>query len=87
MPLLAPVQPEVTLTASTVGLHPRFGHTLVPNLFTIPLEDDLAALLEQLRQDGSDLELLGFGDRELQQLLDRLDSEDGLANPDDMTWP
>ncbi len=35
-------------------------------------EDDLAQLLHQLSEDGSDLGLLGFDDRSLQQLLDRV---------------
>jgi DNA modification methylase len=38
-------------------------------------EDDLATLLHQLRMEGSDLDLLGFEERELQLLLD------GLATP------
>ncbi len=47
-------------------------------------EDELAALLAQLREQGSDLELVGFDERELQQLLDRLDHEGGLTDPDDV---
>jgi ParB-like chromosome segregation protein Spo0J len=47
-------------------------------------EDDLAALLEGLRADGTDLELLGFDERELQQLLDRLGKDATLADPDDV---
>lgn len=43
--------------------------------------DDLAALLDRLRVEGSDVELLGFDERELQQLLDRLGSPI-LADPD-----
>ena len=46
--------------------------------------DDLAAVLEQLRLDGSELDLLGFGERELQELLDRLDKAAGLTDPDDI---
>jgi len=34
--------------------------------------DELANPLAHLREEGSDLDLLGFDDRELQQLLDRL---------------
>ncbi len=43
--------------------------------------DELAALLAQLRADGSDLDLLGFDERELQQLLDRLNAEP-LTDPE-----
>jgi len=42
-------------------------------------DDDLAKLLDSLHQDGSDLDLLGFGERELQQLLDRFGEELGRA--------
>jgi ParB-like nuclease domain len=45
--------------------------------------DELAALLDRLRTEGSDLDLLGFGERELQQLLDRLEPT-ALADPDDV---
>jgi DNA modification methylase len=45
--------------------------------------DELAALLERLRAEGSDLDLLGFDERELQQLLDRLE-QPALADPDDV---
>lgn len=47
-------------------------------------EDGLAALLSRLRDDGSDLDLLGFDERELQQLLDRLDHEPLAGDPDDV---
>jgi DNA modification methylase len=47
-------------------------------------EDDLAALLKQLGDDGSSLDLLGFSERDLQQLLDRLDREGGLTDPDEV---
>jgi len=49
-------------------------------------EDDLAGLLRQLDDDGRDLALLGFGDDDLQRLLDRLDAEGevGLTDPDDV---
>jgi len=46
-------------------------------------QDDLAALLDRLRAEGSNLDLLGFDERELQQLLDRLEHEP-LADPDDI---
>src|SRR5207249_1403757 len=46
------------------------------------LEDDLAALLANLRQDGSDLSIVGLNERELQQLLDRLSQADGMEDPD-----
>lgn len=45
--------------------------------------DELAALLDRLRAEGSDLDLLGFDERELQQLLDRLDPP-VLADPDEV---
>ena len=47
-------------------------------------EDELASLLEGLKADGSDLDLLGFDERELQQLLDRLGTDGGLTAPDDL---
>lgn len=40
-------------------------------------EDDLAAMLEQLRTDGVDLDFLGFEARELEQLLARIDRQKG----------
>jgi DNA modification methylase len=46
--------------------------------------DDLAALLEGLKAEGTDLDLLGFDERELQQLLDRLGKDAALADPDDV---
>jgi DNA modification methylase len=46
-------------------------------------EDDLAALLRSLGESGSDLGLLGFDERELQQLLDRLQSPI-VGDPDDI---
>jgi ParB-like chromosome segregation protein Spo0J len=46
--------------------------------------DDLAALLNQLRADSSDIDLLGFDDSELQRLLARLDAEAAPADPDDV---
>lgn len=48
------------------------------------VEDDLAALLGELKAGESDLDLLGFDERELQQLLDRLGSGAGLVDPDDI---
>ena len=47
-------------------------------------EDELAALLVRLREDGSNVDLLGFDQRELQQLLDRLNCTGALADPDDV---
>ncbi len=47
-------------------------------------EDDLAKLLAGLREEGSDLDLLGFDDRELQALLNKLANEGGLTDPDDI---
>jgi ParB-like nuclease domain len=46
-------------------------------------EDELAALLDRLRAEGSDLDLLGFDERALQQLLDRLEPQ-ALADPDEV---
>jgi ParB-like chromosome segregation protein Spo0J len=43
-------------------------------------EDELGLILKQLKEDGADLDLLGFDDRSLQQLLDRL--EHGGGNTD-----
>jgi DNA modification methylase len=45
--------------------------------------DELAALLDRLRAEGSELDFLGFDERELQQLLDRLEPP-ALADPDDV---
>lgn len=45
-------------------------------------EDDLAKLLADLRDQGSDLDLLGFDDRDLRNLLNRLQNEGGLTDPD-----
>jgi DNA modification methylase len=47
------------------------------------VEDELSALLAHLRDEGSDLDFLGFDERELQQLLDRL-GQPALADPDDV---
>jgi DNA modification methylase len=47
-------------------------------------EDELAVLLDRLRQDGADLGLVGFDDRDLQALLRRLDEQGGLTDPDDV---
>ncbi len=46
-------------------------------------EDELARLLQELQSQGSDLELLGFDERDLRNLLDRIGSSSGLADPDD----
>jgi ParB-like chromosome segregation protein Spo0J len=48
------------------------------------VEDDLAQLLDQLRVEGSDLDLLGFNERELQTLLNQLSKQGGLTDPDDV---
>ena len=48
------------------------------------LEEDLAALLGELGAAGSDLDLLGFDDRDLQKLLDSLANPGGLTDPDDL---
>jgi DNA modification methylase len=45
-------------------------------------QDELAELLHQLGQTGSDLDLLGFDDRELQRLLDRLSLQASLGDPE-----
>src|SRR3990172_6695373 len=50
-------------------------------------EDDLAALLEELKVSGSDLDLLGFDERDLRNLLNRLSNEGGLTDPDDVPPP
>jgi len=47
-------------------------------------DDELAALLASLRDEGSEVDLLGIGERELQQLLDRLDRQGDLTDPDDV---
>ena len=47
-------------------------------------EDDLAKLLQELKDQGSDLDLLGFEDRDLRNLLDRIGNEGGLTDPDDV---
>lgn len=47
-------------------------------------EDELAKLLQELRERGSEMDLLGFDDRDLRNLLDRLGSAGGLTDPDDV---
>ena len=47
-------------------------------------EDDLAKLIAELKAEGSTLDLLGFDERELQSLLDKLDNAGGLTDPDDV---
>lgn len=47
-------------------------------------EDELAALLQGLGADGAELELLGFDERDLQQLLDSLAPPAALGDPDDI---
>jgi DNA modification methylase len=46
-------------------------------------DDELARLLSELGEAGSDLEHLGFDETELQQLLDRIGDDDGV-DPDDI---
>ena len=50
-------------------------------------EDDLAALLRSLGEQGSELSLLGFDDRSLQQLLDRLERGVTQGDPDAVPEP
>lgn len=45
-------------------------------------EDSLAKLLDELKVCGSDLDLLGFEERELRNLLNKLSVEGGLTDPD-----
>lgn len=45
-------------------------------------EDSLAKLLDELKTDGSELDLLGFEERELRDLLNKLELEGGLTDPD-----
>jgi len=47
-------------------------------------EEDLASLLAELKVSGSDMDLVGFDDRDLQKLLDLLDKGDGLTDPDEV---
>lgn len=47
-------------------------------------EDDLAKLLQDLKAQGSNLDLLGFDDRDLRNLLDRIGNDGGLTDPDDV---
>ena len=47
-------------------------------------EDELANLLASLKAQGSDLDLLGFDDRDMQKLLDSLANAGGLTDPDDV---
>src|SRR5690606_8684172 len=44
----------------------------------------LAAELGRLKEDGIDLDLLGFGEDELDRLLDDLDGTDGAAEGEDV---
>lgn len=46
-------------------------------------EDDLARLLAELKEQGSDLDLLGFDDRDLRNLLNKLQTDGGLTDADD----
>ena len=46
--------------------------------------DELAALLAELKAQDSDLDLLGFNERELQKLLDSIEQQGGLTDPDDV---
>ena len=45
-------------------------------------EDSLAKLLDELKVSGSDLDLLGFEERELRNLLNKLQYEGGFTDPD-----
>ncbi|HMS59583.1 MAG TPA: DNA methyltransferase [Tepidiformaceae bacterium] len=45
-------------------------------------EDELASLLAELKEQESDLGLLGFEERDLQKLLDSLGRAGGLTDPD-----
>lgn len=45
-------------------------------------EDDLARLLGELKEEGTALDLLGFEERELRNLLNKLAVEVGLTDPD-----
>src|SRR5688572_5519707 len=47
-------------------------------------EDDLARLLQELKEQGSNLDVLGFDERDLRNLLDRIGNEGGLTDPDDV---
>ena len=50
-------------------------------------EDELAKLLDELKVSGSDLDLLGFEERELQSLLNLIDQQGGLTDPDAIPEP
>jgi hypothetical protein len=54
------------------------------NAFGEWVPDDLASLLQEMKVDGADLDLLGFDEAELQQLLDRLAKDGALADPDNV---
>src|SRR5687768_12682689 len=47
------------------------------------VDDDLATFIARLKDEGSNLDLLGFDERELQQLLDRLSKPTGNGDPDE----
>ena len=47
-------------------------------------EDELSALLAHLRAEGSDLDILGFDERELQKLLESFDRPLALTDPDEV---
>lgn len=47
-------------------------------------QDELAQLVAQIQREGSSLEFLGFDDRELQRILDRLETPPALTDPEDV---
>lgn len=47
-------------------------------------DSELAIILKELESDGTDIDLLGFDERELQKVLRALATEEGLVDPDDV---
>ncbi len=47
-------------------------------------EDELASLLARLGSEGSDLDIVGFDERDLQRLLDSIECPPALGDPDDL---
>ena len=47
-------------------------------------EEELASLLARLASEESDLDILGFDERDLQRLLDSIDCPPALAEPDEV---
>ncbi len=45
---------------------------------------DLAVILKELERDGTDIDLLGFDDKELEKVLRALATEEGLTDPDEV---